>query len=83
MTVAVREHPPRLTVRDRGPGMSADDSARAFDRFFRGAAAAGRPGSGLGLAIARAVCDRFGATIALEGAPDRGTVATVTFPEQG
>ena len=43
VTVAVREHPPRLTVRDRGPGMSADDSARAFDRFFRGAAAAGRP----------------------------------------
>ena len=83
VTVAVREHPPRLTVRDRGPGMSTDDSARAFDRFFRGAAAAGRPGSGLGLPIARAVCDRFGATIALEGAPGGGTVATVTFPGSG
>lgn len=81
VTVAVSDGPPRLTVRDRGPGMSPQEAARAFDRFFRGAAASGRPGSGLGLPIARAVCERVGATIRLEPAPGGGTLAVVTFPE--
>lgn len=70
---------PALAVRDRGPGLSEADRARAFDRFYRGAAAAGVGGSGLGLAIARAVCERHGAELALEVPPDGGTLATVRF----
>ena len=81
VTITVSDGPPRLIVRDRGPGMPPDEAARAFDRFFRGAAASGRPGSGLGLPIARAVCDRIGATIRLEPAPGGGSLAVVTFPE--
>lgn len=38
-----------LHVRDEGPGMSVEDCARAFDRFWRGSSDA--RGSGLGLAI--------------------------------
>ena len=81
VTITVSDGPPRLTVRDRGPGMPPEEAARAFDRFFRGAAASGRAGSGLGLPIARAVCDRAGATIRLDPAPGGGTLAVVTFPE--
>ena len=37
-----------LHVRDEGPGMSGEQRARAFDRFWR----AGAPGSGTGLGLA-------------------------------
>ena len=81
VAITVQAHPPRLTVRDRGPGLSPEDAARAFDRFYRGAASAGSAGSGLGLAIARAIGDRYGARVELRPAPGSGTEATVTFPE--
>ena len=79
--VAVSARPPRLTVRDHGPGMSAEDAERAFDRFFRGTASTQSAGSGLGLAIARAIAARYGAQVALEPAPGGGTRAVVAFPE--
>lgn len=45
-----------VTIRDQGPGLTADQRARAFDRFWRGTktrdSASGAQGSGLGLAIA-------------------------------
>ncbi len=81
ITVSVSARPPRLTVRDRGPGLSAEDAERAFDRFFRGSASARSPGSGLGLAIARAIGHRYGARVTLEPGPDGGTRAVVAFPE--
>ena len=49
-----------LTVRDHGPGISAEDLPHIFDRFYRGAEARGRPGSGLGLAIVRQVAAQQG-----------------------
>jgi two-component system sensor histidine kinase MprB len=80
VAVSGRGHGPRLTVRDQGPGLSADDLERAFDRFYRGSAAGGVAGSGLGLAIAQAICERHRATLTLEAAAGGGTVATVSFP---
>lgn len=42
----------RLAVRDRGPGVSAEDIPRIFERFWRGAQKrASGTGAGLGLAI--------------------------------
>lgn len=70
---------PSLVVTDRGPGLTAEDLDRAFDRFFRGSASAGRPGSGLGLPIARAICERLGAEVRLESGPGGGARAVVTF----
>jgi two-component system sensor histidine kinase MprB len=71
---------PRLSVRDHGPGLTAADLERAFDRFYRGSAAGGVAGSGLGLAIAQAISERHRATLTLEPAAGGGTVAAVTFP---
>ena len=68
-----------LAVLDSGPGIPESDRARAFDRFYRRAAAP-EGGSGLGLAIVKAIAERHGARIALETAPLGGLGVTVTFP---
>jgi two-component system, OmpR family, sensor histidine kinase MprB len=69
-----------LTVRDHGPGISADDLPYVFDRFYRGAEARGRPGSGLGLAIVRQVAHQHGGSIAAEPAPGGGTLMRLRLP---
>ncbi len=71
---------PTLAVRDHGPGLSPKDRERAFDRFYRGSAAGSVAGSGLGLAIAQAICERHRAVLTLEPALGGGTVATARFP---
>ncbi|GAA1151756.1 signal transduction histidine kinase [Kitasatospora gansuensis] len=61
-----------LEILDRGPGMSAAEQARAFDRFWRGQGLTGRSGSGLGLAIVRQLVTDDGGTVALRDAPGGG-----------
>jgi two-component system sensor histidine kinase MprB len=61
-----------VTVRDHGPGISKQDLPFIFDRFYRSAAARGRPGSGLGLAIVRQVAESHGGEVAVEDAEDGG-----------
>jgi signal transduction histidine kinase len=63
-----------LRVRDEGPGMSDEERARAFDRFWRARAGSG---SGLGLAIAKRLVEADGGRIALEPAPAGGLEAIV------
>ena len=73
-----------LAVRDTGPGISAEDRPRVFDRFYRGASAhaAGAPhGSGLGLAIVKRIAERHGAEVALgPGIDGKGLAVSVRFP---
>jgi signal transduction histidine kinase len=52
-----------IHVQDRGPGMSAEDSARAFDRFWRAGATDG--GYGLGLPIVQRLVRADGGDIEL------------------
>jgi two-component system sensor histidine kinase MprB len=75
--VALREG--ELTVRDHGPGIPAEDRPHVFDRFYRGAAARGRPGSGLGLAIVRQVAETHGGTIAVDEAAGGGARFRLTL----
>ncbi|MDO8506684.1 MAG: HAMP domain-containing sensor histidine kinase [Candidatus Limnocylindria bacterium] len=55
-----------ITVRDHGPGISPEDEARVFDRFWRADAARQLPGSGLGLAIVKEVAETHGGRVTLE-----------------
>lgn len=64
-----------LRVRDEGPGMTAEQRARAFDRFWR--AGTGPGGSGLGLAIVRRLVEADGGEVELAPAPGGGTDAVV------
>jgi two-component system, OmpR family, sensor histidine kinase MprB len=69
-----------LTVRDHGPGISAEDLPHVFDRFYRGAEARGRPGSGLGLAIVQQVAVQLGGTVRAEPATGGGTLMRLSLP---
>ncbi len=67
-----------VRVQDQGEGMSDEQKARAFDRFWR--AGSDRGGSGLGLAIARRLVEVDGGTIELRDAAGGGLEAVVRLP---
>jgi len=69
-----------LEVRDEGGGLDADQSARAFDRFYRGDASRTGSGTGLGLSIVRAIAEALGGEARVESRPGRGAVFTVELP---
>jgi two-component system OmpR family sensor kinase len=68
-----------LTVTDTGPGLTPEQAAHVFERFYRANEARSRHngGSGLGLAIVQGLTRDSGGTIELDTAPDRGTTVTV------
>ncbi|MFG2312716.1 ATP-binding protein [Streptomyces sp. NPDC048566] len=68
----------RVEVRDRGPGIGADDLVRVFDRFYRAADARSLPGSGLGLSIVREVATAHGGTPFAHARDGGGTVIGFT-----
>jgi signal transduction histidine kinase len=78
--VAVRRAEGRaeITVTDGGPGISADDRAELFERFYRGESTKAS-GSGLGLAIAKELAELMGGKIELESKPGR-TVFSLALP---
>jgi signal transduction histidine kinase len=62
----------RITVDDSGPGMSAADCARLFDRDWL-AASTLRKGTGLGLAIAKRLVEAHGGSIHISSTQGEGT----------
>jgi CheY-like chemotaxis protein len=77
-------HAIELEVADDGRGMSADEAAHVFDRFYRAGGAedpdSAGPGTGLGLAIVRSLVDLHGGTIDLKTAPGEGATFTIRLP---
>jgi two-component system, OmpR family, sensor kinase len=71
-----------IHIKDGGPGLSAEDRKRVFDRFYRGSQSRSRRtgGSGLGLAIVQALAERSAGTVSLETEPGSGTTLTITLP---
>jgi signal transduction histidine kinase len=56
---------PAVTIIDAGPGLAPEEADRIFERFERGAGAAGDSGFGLGLAIGRELAQRMGGDLSL------------------
>ncbi|MFI9810080.1 sensor histidine kinase [Streptomyces sp. NPDC052301] len=78
--VSLQLHDGRLTVRDQGPGIPADELPHVFDRFWRSQTARSLPGSGLGLAIVAKAVQQAGGTVTLRPAPAQGTEAVICIP---
>ena len=64
-----------FAVSDDGPGISADEQARLFTRFERGAAAQTRrvAGTGLGLALCKTLGEKMGGRLWVESEPGQGS----------
>ena len=78
MRVAEAAGQARLAVTDTGPGISAGDRERVFERFVR-ATDAGE-GCGLGLAIVREIVQRHGGAVTLHDHAPRGLEAVIALP---
>jgi signal transduction histidine kinase len=70
------------SVTDDGPGISQEDQAQLFERFFTGAPdlAGNKAGSGLGLPIALAIAQAHGGTITVDSVVGRGSTFTLSIP---
>lgn len=79
-TIDVVLHRGELTVRDRGPGIPADELPHVFERFWRSPSARQLPGSGLGLSIVARTVQQAGGEIALLPATGGGTEAVIRLP---
>jgi len=73
----------RVSVTDRGPGISEEFKERIFQRFAQADASSTREkgGTGLGLSITKAIVERLGGTIGFEARPDVGTTFYFELPE--
>ncbi|MCT8400410.1 sensor histidine kinase [Weissella cibaria] len=71
-----------LAVQDFGEGISPEDAARVFDRFYRVDKARSRKqgGNGLGLSIAQKLVEGYGGHIELESAIGQGSIFRITLP---
>ncbi|MDE2860693.1 MAG: ATP-binding protein [Chloroflexota bacterium] len=72
----------RVTVADTGPGMSAADAGRVFERFYRVDPSRARStgGAGLGLTIARQLVEAHGGTIHVESEEGAGSRFVFELP---
>ncbi|HEX9352272.1 MAG TPA: ATP-binding protein [Streptosporangiaceae bacterium] len=72
----------QLTVADNGPGMTAGQASRVFERFYRTDRARSRAqgGTGLGLSIAAALTAAHAGTITIDSEPGHGAAFRVTLP---
>jgi len=69
-----------LEVEDSGPGISAPELSKVFERFRKGATTGG---SGLGLALVQEITNRHGGQVTLITKPGGGVIATVILPTVG
>jgi two-component system OmpR family sensor kinase len=78
-----------IAVIDHGPGLSDDQAARVFERFYRadsartrraGDADRGSSGTGLGLAIVAALVKAHGGTVEVQKTPGSGATFVVNLP---
>lgn len=77
--VVVRLLDNAVEVIDSGPGLSAEDAARLFERGYRGTHAEHSQGGGIGLSIVRRLCALYGWNVRVVPGETQGVIATLTF----
>jgi heavy metal sensor kinase len=71
-----------VEVADNGPGMSVEQVAHIFDRFYRADTSRSRStgGTGLGLSMARWIAEAHGGRLGVQSSPGHGSTFSVWLP---
>ncbi|MGH2722086.1 MAG: ATP-binding protein [Actinomycetota bacterium] len=83
--ITIRYHPAgdrcRIEVVDRGPGLTRDEAAAAFEPFWRGSRGDWTVhGNGIGLSLVREYARLMKGEAGVESEPGRGSVFYITLP---
>lgn len=74
----------KVSVKDYGVGMSAEDKKRVFERFFRGSEIQQRfPGLGIGLYVCDQIIKNHKGTLWVESEKGKGSTFSFTIPKHG
>jgi len=73
-----QNHGVTITIRDDGPGMSPDTSARIFEPFFTTKPVG--QGTGLGLSVSYGIVARHHGTLRVDSTPGAGATFIITLP---
>ena len=69
-----------VEIADDGCGMTEEEAARMFDKFYQGDTSHASQGNGLGMAMVRRAVDLSRGFIDVRSAKGQGTVITVRLP---
>lgn len=69
-----------IRVTDTGPGISEEEQARIFGRFYRAPGAWQAEGVGIGLYLTRQIAEKQGGYVKVESMPGKGSVFSLFLP---
>ena len=73
----------KISISDRGPGISSEDKANIFRRFIRrDEKDKAQYGIGLGLSVVKTIVESHGGIVALDERPGGGSIFWFTIPIQ-
>ena len=79
--VGREDHRTTIAFEDKGIGVTPEESAKIWDRLYRGDKSRSQPGLGLGLSLVRAVMHAHNGQVQMQSSPGQGSVFTITFPD--
>jgi signal transduction histidine kinase len=71
-----------VQIEDQGMGMTAEQVARVFERFYRADPSGNIPGTGLGMSLVKEIVELQGGSIDLHSEIGQGSRVTLWFPQQ-
>lgn len=80
ITADIDGHDLLMSVHDSGPGLSSEQQARVFERFYKADASRSTEGTGLGLSIVRAIVAAHGGTVSVRSVEGQGSTFTLRLP---
>jgi signal transduction histidine kinase len=74
------QHRTSIAFEDQGIGVAPEETAKIWDRLYRGDKSRSQPGLGLGLSLVRAVMHAHRGQVDVQSTPGQGSVFTISFP---